>query len=169
MFGASARVATPPRDARRLHAACSDSSNALFVLSELPRPTRASLGHSAGSPRSGWHRSLARSTRSCSSSSLLRWRSSIGRRWSRRGAGPTSGSCCTSTSGGRAKGSDGCTKPRGSACEPVRLVIDCVASDTDAMSRTGTTAGRPPPRLATWSSGREGGAGCTTSPRHGCC
>ena len=31
----------------------------------------------------------------------------------------------------------------------VRLVIDCVASDTDAMSRTATTAEEPPPRLAT--------------------
>ena len=64
---------------------------------------------------------------------------------------------------------NGCTKPRCSACGPARLVIDCVAGDTHALSRAATTAGRPPPRLAPWSSGREGGAACTTSPRHGCC
>ena len=44
-----------------------------------------------------------------------------------------------------------------------------VAGDTHALSQTRTTAGRPPPRLARWSSGREGGAACMTSPRHGCC
>ena len=45
----------------------------------------------------------------------------------------------------------------------------CVASVTNAVPQPTTTAGGSPPRLATWSNGREGGGACTTSPRHGCC
>ena len=52
---------------------------------------------------------------------------------------------------------------------PTSVSDPCVASVTNAVPQPTTTAGRAPPRLATWSNGREGGGACTTSPRHGCC
>ena len=56
-----------------------------------------------------------------------------------------------------------------SAARRSALLADGVASVTHAVPHTTTTAERPPPRLAAWSNGREGGRACTTSPRHACC
>ncbi len=52
---------------------------------------------------------------------------------------------------------------------PRRINPRSVAGSTHGLSRAASTAERPPPRLARGSNGREGGAACTTSPRHGCC